>query len=113
MMPPRKLLFICTQNRMRSLTAESMYEGFSRYEVKSAGTDSSARTPLTRAHVEWADMIFVMEEGHLRFLNESYGRALDGKVTVCLNIADIYVYMEPDLIEELKRKLREHVAVPE
>jgi len=45
---------------MRSLTAEKMYDGFPGYEVKSAGTELSARTPVTQEHIDWADMIFVM-----------------------------------------------------
>ncbi len=98
---------------MRSLTAESMYEGFAKYEVKSAGIDASARTPLTRQHVEWADMIFVMEDEHLQFLNANFRRALNGKVVVCLDIPDIYHYREPDLIEELKSKLIKYVEVPD
>jgi len=57
---PQRLLFICSENRMRSLTAEKMYDGFPGYEVKSAGTELSARTPVTQEHIDWADMIFVM-----------------------------------------------------
>ncbi len=90
-----------------------MYEDFGKYEAKSAGIDSSARTPLTRERVEWADMIFVMEDVHLQFLNENFAEALNGKVVVCLDIPDIYHYREPDLIEELKSKLREYVEVPD
>ena len=37
---PQKLLFICSENRMRSPTAEKMYDGFPGYEVKSAGTET-------------------------------------------------------------------------
>jgi predicted protein tyrosine phosphatase len=45
-----------------------MYQGFQGYAVKSAGTEASARIPLTAEHVEWADMIFVMEPEHLQRL---------------------------------------------
>ena len=37
---------------------------------------------------------------------------LAGKKTICLNIPDIYSYMEPDLIDELKAALRGHIEVP-
>ena len=110
---PKKLLFICSQNWMRSLTAERMYEGFPGYEVKSAGTETSARTPVTQEHIEWADMIFVMEEEHLERLQIENGGLLSGKKIICLNIPDIYCYMEPVLIDELKAALREHVQVPD
>ena len=110
---PQKLLFICSQNRMRSLTAEKLYDGFPGYEVKSAGTELSARIPLTQEHVQWADMIFVMEPEHLERVQFEYSGLLAGKRIICLNIPDIYSYMEPDLIEELKAALGEHVEVPE
>ena len=97
---------------MRSLTAEKMYEGFPPYEVKSAGTETSARTPVTQEHIEWADMIFVMEPEHLERLQIEYGELLSGKKIVCLNIPDIYRYMEPDLMDELKAELSGYVDLP-
>jgi predicted protein tyrosine phosphatase len=109
---PQKLLFICSENQMRSPTAEAMYQGFPGYEVKSAGTELSARIPLTQEHVLWADMIFVMEPEHLERVQFEYSGLLAGKKIICLNIPDIYSYMEPDLIDELKAALRGHVEVP-
>ena len=98
---------------MRSLTAETIYQGISGYEVKSAGTELSARTPLTQEHVQWADMIFVMEQEHEQILQEQFGQALEEKNVICLNIPDIYCYMEPALIDELKAALSGYVEVPE
>ena len=110
---PQKLLFVCTENRMRSLTAEKMYEGFPGYEVKSAGTSTSARTPVTQEHIDWADVIFVMEPEHEQVLKEQFGEALEEKNVFCLNIPDIYCYMEPNLIDKLKAALNGDVDVPE
>jgi len=110
---PQKLLFVCTENRMRGPTAEAMYQGFPDYEVKSAGTELSARIPLTQEHVQWADMIFVIEPEHLERLQLEYGDLLSGKNIICLNILDIYRYMEPALIDELKAALRGHVEIPQ
>ena len=81
--------------------------------VKSAGTERSARIPVTQEHIDWADMIFVMEPEHLERLQLEYGGLLSGKKIICLNIPDIYRYMEPALIDELKAALSEHVQVPE
>jgi predicted protein tyrosine phosphatase len=110
---PQKLLFICSQNIQRSLTAEWMYDGFTSYEVRSAGTEQSARTPMTKEHVAWADVIFVMETEHLEKLQDRFGEEPAGKKIICLNIPDIYRYMEPALIDELKTALSGHVEVPE
>jgi predicted protein tyrosine phosphatase len=97
----------------RSALAERMYDGFPGYEVKSAGTEQSARTPLTKDHIEWADSIFVMETEHLEKLQDRFGEELAGKKIVRLHIPDIYCYMESALIDELKAALSGHVEVPE
>ena len=40
----QKLLFICSRNRKRSLTAEQIFSGIPGYQVRSAGTQPDART---------------------------------------------------------------------
>src|SRR5664279_3157423 len=110
---PQKLLFICSRNRLRSLTAEVMYQGFPGYEVRSAGTESGARIRVSQGHIGWADIIFVMEKKHGRILREKFGEVLNDKTIICLHIEDIYRYMEPALIDELKAALSGYVEVPE
>ncbi len=110
---PQKLLFVCSHNRMRSLTAERMFAGYPGYEVKSAGTEDGARTPLTREHVQWADIIFVMEYDHVERMQDMFGRLMDKEKIISLAIPDIYRLMEPALIEELRAKLSQYVKVPE
>ena len=63
-----KLLFICSRNRMRSLTAEKIFSGIPGYEVRSAGTQPQARIVVNEGHLRWADIIFVMEKAHLNRL---------------------------------------------
>jgi len=109
----RKLLFVCSQNRLRSLTAEHMYRGFLDYAVKSAGTSPKARVRVNEGHIGWADLIFVMEKKHSRLLTEKFGGAMTGKRVVCLRIPDSYRYMEPALITELRARLSPYVKVPE
>jgi len=110
---PQKLLFICSQNRLRSLTAEAMYRGFPGYEVRSAGTKPSARIRVNQAHIGWADMIFVMEKKHGRRLRRKFGETLDQKPVICLHIEDIYRYMEPALIDGLKAASSGYEEVPD
>jgi predicted protein tyrosine phosphatase len=109
----QKLLFICSQNRLRSLTAEHIYRGFLGYAVKSAGTSPKARIRVNEGHLGWADLIFVMEKKHVRILKENFNEVLHGKRIICLNIPDIYHYMDPALIAELKAQLSQYVEVPE
>ncbi len=55
------MLFICSQNRLRSPTAEVLFSKNRDIEVASAGTNHDAEVPLTAELIEWADVIFVME----------------------------------------------------
>jgi len=109
---PLKLLFICSKNWLRSLTAEHMLQGTSGYAVKSAGTEPNARIRVNEGQIGWADLIFVMEKKHVRILEENFPDALNGKRIICLNIPDVYRYMEPALIDELKAALSEHIQLP-
>jgi predicted protein tyrosine phosphatase len=47
-----KLLFVCTVNRIRSATAQKIFESDQRFEVDSAGTDKSADTVLEPEQLE-------------------------------------------------------------
>ncbi len=104
-----KLLFVCSRNRLRSLTAEKMFEGMAGYQARSAGTQPDARIVVTEGHVGWADIIFVMEKSHLDRLRQKFPEALAGKQVVTLHISDDYMFMQPELVDELRTKLAEYV----
>jgi predicted protein tyrosine phosphatase len=108
-----KILFVCSQNRWRSLTAEKMYDGFARYQVRSAGTDQGARIRVTAGHVGWADYIFVMEQKHLQILRSKYADSLGHKKVVCLHIDDQFQFMDRELVDLLKARLSEYIEVPD
>ena len=110
---PKKLLFICSQNRLRSLTAERIFSGIPGIQVRSAGTQPDARIVVTEGHIGWADMIFVMEKSHLNRLRRRFREALEGKRTITLLIPDEYEFMAPDLIEELEAKVSQYVTLPD
>ncbi|WP_442604457.1 low molecular weight protein tyrosine phosphatase family protein [Paenibacillus sp. KN14-4R] len=100
-----KLLFICSRNKWRSLTAEKIFNSFNGYEVKSAGTENSARIKVTEGHIGWADLIFVMEKKHTRRLKEKFSINLLNKQLICLDIPDDYKFMDEELIEILKSRV--------
>ena len=106
-----KLLFICSRNRWRSLTAEHVFSGAAGYSVRSAGTESGARVRVTEGLVGWADLIFVMEKKHFTRLREKFPRLIAEKEIVCLYIPDEYQYMDEDLVGLLKAKVAEHVEL--
>jgi len=97
-------LFLCSMNRLRSPTAETIFSELAHIEVDSAGINRGAEVRLSADQLEAADIIFCMEKMHKRKLNESYGKYLKGKRVVVLNIPDNYPYMDEDLINLLRRK---------
>jgi predicted protein tyrosine phosphatase len=65
-------LFICSRNKWRSRTAEDLFKNINGLNVRSAGTSNSARIKVNENLVEWADVIFVMENSHKQWLNQRY-----------------------------------------
>ena len=104
-----KVLFVCSQNRLRSLTAETVFDGAGGHQVRSVGTEADARIRVTAGHIGWADLIFVMEKRHLHRLQQKFHEALAGKRVVCLHIPDDFEYMDEDLIDRLKGGVAPHV----
>jgi len=106
--PRKKLLFVCSRNRKRSLTAERIFSKVAGWNVRSAGTEEGACVRVTEGHIGWADVIVVMEKRHKERLGQKFPEALAGKPCVCLFIADDYEFMEPVLTGLLREKMREH-----
>ena len=104
-----KVLFICSRNRWRSLTAENIFDGANGIEARSAGTEPGARIRVTSGHLLWADIIFVMEKKHLRRVQEKFAEAVADKKVVCLNIADDYEFMQPELVDLLQASVAPHL----
>jgi len=105
----KRLLFICSQNKLRSPTAETLFAGHPGVEVDSAGLNNDAEIPLCEEQLEWADVILVMEKAHRNRLNRKFSRALAGKRISVLNIPDDYEYMQAELVELLKRKCAQYL----
>ena len=104
-----KVLFVCSRNRLRSLTAEAIFDGRNGHEVRSVGTEAGARVRVTEGHLGWADLVFVMEKRHRDRLRQKFAEALAGKPVVCLYIPDDYEYMEEGLVDRLRGGVAPHV----
>lgn len=107
----RNVLFICTQNRLRSPTAEQVFADWPGVEALSAGLGNEASTPVSPELLRWADLIFVMENAHRNKLSKKFRAHLGGKRVICLEIPDDYDYMDPVLVELLKRKVTRFLPV--
>ena len=101
----KNVLFICSQNQLRSPTAERVFSGRRDLEVASAGLNHDSPQPVEPELLAWADVIFVMEKAHLSRLRQRFRRHLDRQRVICLEIPDIYTYMEPALVEILEAKV--------
>lgn len=100
-----RVLFVCSRNKLRSPMAEQLFADEPGVETDSAGLAPDADTPLVAEQVEWAQVIFVMEKAHRARLSERFRKQLNGKKVVCLDIRDNYTYMQPELVELLRRKV--------
>jgi predicted protein tyrosine phosphatase len=60
---------------------------------------------LTPELVEWADIIFVMEQTHRNKVTSKFRQYLANKRVICLDIPDEYEYMDTELIRLLKAKV--------
>ncbi|MCS0589015.1 low molecular weight protein tyrosine phosphatase family protein [Massilia norwichensis] len=100
----KRALFICTQNRLRSPTAEHVFSTWPDVETDSAGLGNDADVPLSSEQIEWATIIFVMEKKHRTLLSTRFKRYLNGKRIICLDIPDDYDYMQPELVTVLESK---------
>jgi predicted protein tyrosine phosphatase len=103
--PMKRLLFICSQNKLRSPTAEAVFSGVAGFHVDSAGLNHDAIVPLTPEQVCWADVIFVMENAHRNKRQRKFKRQLNGQRLIVLGIPDDYGYMDPALVGRLKAKV--------
>ena len=100
----KRALFICTQNRLRSPTAEQVFSTWPQVESDSAGLGNDANVPLSAEQIQWADIIFVMEKTHRNKLKAKFKAHLNGKRIICLDIPDEYDYMQRELIQLLTVK---------
>ena len=99
------VLFICSQNRLRSPTAEQVFRNRPGFEVASAGLGHEAEVPVSPELLQWADLIFVMERAHRNRLSQKFGAHLATKRVICLDIPDEYQYMDPVLVKLLEAKV--------
>jgi predicted protein tyrosine phosphatase len=107
----RRVLFLCSRNRLRSPTAEQIFAARADLEVASAGLSADADVPCTPELVAWADIIFVMEKRHRAKLAAGFGRHIAAARVICLDIPDKYAFMAPDLVRLLHAKASPHLPV--
>ena len=101
----KRFLFVCSQNKLRSPTAEQIFSKRYDIEVSSAGTNNDAENPIDLEQIEWADVVVVMEKHHRNKMQKRFYSALKTKRVVVLDIPDEYDFMDDRLIRLLEIKM--------
>ena len=105
------ILFVCSENRLRSPTAEAIFSDYEGINAIGAGTNKDANTPVSGDLIEWADIVLVMEKSHRNKVSKKFRQQLKGKRLSVLEIPDDYDFMQPELIQLLKQKITRYVRL--
>lgn len=105
-----ELLFLCSRNKRRSLTAERLFDRRDGNRAYSAGTETGARVKVTPGMLSRADIIFCMEKKHLRYIRDKYSDIIGWKRVVVLNIPDEYEFMDDELADLLESGVSEYLG---
>ena len=110
---PFRVLFVCSRNRRRSPTAESVATGgWPHIEAISAGTAPDAETRVSADLIEWADLVVAFEARHQRRLAAEFGPLLRDKKVAVLGIPDEYAYLDDALVRLLQTRLPSLLPAP-
>ena len=104
-----RVLFLCGKARARSPTAAALAAELPGVDADYAGISTDADEPLSADHIDWADLICVMERRHKKRLSDRFAARLRDKRVICLDIPDRYAFMDDALIARLRPALRRHL----
>lgn len=98
------ILVVCGRNKRRSRTAEFIFKNDQRFNIRSVGLSPKSERQIKDRDIEWADMIYVMEDGQAGRISGTF-RHLEIPEIEVLHIEDEYDYLEPELIEILTDRI--------
>lgn len=102
---PTKVLFVCSENRMRSPTAAAVFSEYQDIEARSAGTNADCAVPVTGELLDWADVVLVMEEMHRGRIERQFPDRLGDTRLAVLSIPDVFPFMDPLLVDMLRERV--------
>lgn len=106
---PLRVLFVCEFNRRRSATAERVFAKRPDLEVRSAGTSADALARVNARMLAWADIVFVMEDAQREAIERMFPDHLAGGRTICLEIPDMYPFLDRELVRMLEERVAPHL----
>ena len=98
------VLVVCGRNKRRSRTAEFIFKNDSRFNIRTGGLSSKSDRQVTEKDIQWANLIFVMDNGQRNRIGSAY-RHLEIATIEVLNIEDEYEYLDEELIFILKERI--------
>ena len=101
----RNILFVCHLNRVRSATAERLFCRRVDLDVRSAGTSSDALVRVNARMLEWADVVFTMDDGQRLAIEQMFPRHPALAQLVCLEIPDQFTFLQPELVAMLEARV--------
>ncbi len=107
--PARRVLFVCHLNRSRSATAERLFAKRPDLEVRSAGTAKDALVRVNKRMLDWADVIFTMDETQQHALEHMFPNHPAVTGVICLGIPDDFGFLQPDLVKLLEDRVASHL----
>ena len=105
------LLFVCSENQLRSPTAEAIFNTYEGISAIGAGTNKDAETTVSGDLIEWADIVFVMEKSHKNKITKKFKELIKNKRLICLDIPDDYDRMDSILIRLLIVKVSRYILL--
>ena len=109
---PCRVLFVCRYNRMRSATAERIFGKRTDLDVRSAGTSPDALTRVNVRMLDWADLIFIMDDDQRQALQRQFGSHPALHRLICLDIPDEFAFLQPELVDLLQTRATPHLPTP-
>ena len=107
--PAKRVLFVCRLNRHRSATAERIFCKRQDLDVRSAGTEEDALVRVNARMLEWADIIFAMDPLQVEALRRMFPAHPALERVVCLDIEDVYTFLEPRLVQLLQQTVPQYL----
>ena len=106
-----RILFVCSENKLRSPTAAAVFSQYDGIEAISAGTNKDCEQPVSGDLIEWADAILVMERSHKSKIQNKFRDLLKDKKIGVLDIPDHFEFMDPLLIKLLESRVPRYVRI--
>jgi predicted protein tyrosine phosphatase len=108
---PCRVLFLCRYNRMRSPTAERIFSKRKDLDVRSAGTSPDALARVNARMLDWADVIFIMDNHQRHSLQKRFKDHPALGRLICLDIPDEFEFLQPELVDLLQMRVTPHLPL--